>query len=229
MRSLACFFVLSLFVLSTSMLNAQEGPGPVDPEYMGVAYGNTADYSYSAIVLNGPGIPYYPHSRRDLIFKFRGAGKSVIRASRGLSWGCYLQFLTTSDFSYDAYPQVRMHIDENGRVGIGTVNPSHTLTVNGTVRAKEVLVDVNIGADHVFNSGYNLKDLSEVKSFIEENKHLPDIPSEKEMQEKGLNMNEFQIKLLQKIEELTLYVIKQQKEMDEQQKEIYKLKQQIEK
>ena len=85
------------------------------------------------------------------------------------------------------------------------------LDIAGTVRAKEVKVEINAGADHVFNPDYDLKPLSEVEEFIRENKHLPEVPSEQQMQTQGLNMNEFQIKLLQKIEELTLYVIQQEK------------------
>lgn len=85
------------------------------------------------------------------------------------------------------------------------------LDVAGTIRAKEVKVEINAGADHVFNHKYDLKPLSDVEEFIKENKHLPEIPSEQQMQAEGLNMNEFQIKLLQKIVELTLYVIQQEK------------------
>lgn len=98
------------------------------------------------------------------------------------------------------------------------------LTVAGQINAREIQVTVNAGADYVFHPEYNLKDLSEVKTFIDKNKHLPDIPSEKEMQDNGLNMNEFQIKLLQKIEELTLYTIQQQKMIEDLQLEIKGIK-----
>lgn len=81
--------------------------------------------------------------------------------------------------------------------------------------AEEVTIQVGAGADFVFQEDYNLKALSELESFIQENKHLPEIPSEKQMQEEGLSVNEFQIKLLQKIEELTLYSIQQEKRIRE--------------
>lgn len=178
----------------------------------GLTIGSKDDNTYSALVINGPNIPFYEANKRDIVFKFRAAGTSHIRALRGGSWGTFLQFMTTGEDLQD--PIVRMHIDEHGLVGINTTNPSHTLTVNGTIRSKEILVDVKAGADHVFHPEYALKELSEVKSYIDENKHLPDIPSESQMQKEGLNVNEFQIKLLQKIEELTLYVIQLKSEID---------------
>lgn len=94
-------------------------------------------------------------------------------------------------------------------------NIQGNLSITGTVLAREVKVEITAGADHVFHESYNLKPLSEVEQFVQENKHLPEIPSEKQMQEEGLNMNEFQIKLLQKIEELTLYTIELRKEVDQ--------------
>jgi hypothetical protein len=114
--------------------------------------------------------------------------------------------------SLTAQPGANNYIN-SGKVGIGTSTPTELLEVAGTIRAREVKVEVNAGADHVFKSDYNLLKLEEVEAFVKENKHLPEIPSEKEMQENGLSVNEFQIKLLQKIEELTLYVIDLEKQV----------------
>ena len=97
----------------------------------------------------------------------------------------------------------------NGNVGIGTTNPSYKLDVNGTIRANEIIVNTT-GADFVFAEDYKLRPLSEVKTFIQENKHLPEIKSAQEMQENGVGINELQTQLLQKIEELTLYIIQQE-------------------
>lgn len=88
-------------------------------------------------------------------------------------------------------------------------------------------IRVNAGADFVFSPDYQLKPLSEVEAFVKENKHLPEIPSEKQMVENGLNVNEMQIKLLLKIEELTLYVIEQNKQNKDLQKQIDELKEQL--
>lgn len=117
-------------------------------------------------------------------------------------------------------------IKGNGFVGIGTDTPDHLLTVKGTIHAREVLVDLNGPlADYVFEPDYALMPLSEVESFVKANKHLPEIPSAAEVKENGLNMGEMQNKLLQKIEELTLYVIELQKTNEKQNAEIEALKQ----
>ncbi len=107
-----------------------------------------------------------------------------------------------------------------GNVGIGTENPQSKLDVRGKITASEVEIKVISGADFVFQPDYNLMPLSEVESFVKENQHLPEIPSEKEMVENGVNVNDMQIKLLQKIEELTLYVIEQEKQNKKLQEQI---------
>ena len=99
----------------------------------------------------------------------------------------------------------------NGNVGIGTRSPIYELTVNGTIRAKEIIVDTG-WSDFVFEKEYKLPPLNEVEKFIIENKHLPGIPSEAEVKEKGVSVGNISSKLLQKIEELTLYVINLKKE-----------------
>ncbi|MDL2323154.1 SlyX family protein [Bacteroidales bacterium OttesenSCG-928-A17] len=99
------------------------------------------------------------------------------------------------------------------------------LDLAGTIRAKEVRIEAaGNWPDFVFSEEYNLPSLTEVKKHIDEKKHLPGIPSEEEVKENGINMGEMQAKLLQKIEELTLYVIEQQKTIDELSKEVRELK-----
>lgn len=112
----------------------------------------------------------------------------------------------------------------SGNVGVGTTNPLYKLDVRGTMRAYEVIVDNVTGADFVFGKDYNLRPLNEVNAYIQQNQHLPEIPSAKEMQENGVNMNELQIQLLQKVEELTLYIIQQEKEIQELKNQIQQSK-----
>nr|WP_315176509.1 hypothetical protein [uncultured Flavobacterium sp.] len=108
----------------------------------------------------------------------------------------------------------------NGNVGIGTSNPTSKLTVAGNINSREVKVSVDAGADFVFEKDYALPSLQEVEKFVTENKHLPEIASAKDMQKEGINLSEMNIKLLQKIEELTLYLIEQQKDIEMLKKEL---------
>jgi len=108
-------------------------------------------------------------------------------------------------------------IYNGGNVGIGSSPAADwKLSVNGKIRAKEVKVETG-WADFVFEKDYDLPDLSEVEKHINEKGHLKDIPSAEEVAENGINMGEIQARLLQKIEELTLYTIAQEKQLKEQQ------------
>lgn len=122
--------------------------------------------------------------------------------------------------------QYRMGINTNGNVGIGTDNPQNKLDVVGTIRATEVKVETG-WADFVFDKEYKLRSLEEVKAHIDEYKHLPDIPSEAEVKENGVSLGEMQAKLLQKIEELTLYVIELKEENQQIKKENQEIKQKL--
>jgi hypothetical protein len=120
----------------------------------------------------------------------------------------------------------RMIVNEAGNVGIGTSAPgAYKLAVNGTVRAKEVVVETTGWSDYVFADDYDLRPLSEVESHIKAHRHLPGIPSAAQVAEHGVNVGEMQAKLLAKIEELTLHQIQQEKRMSalEEQNRILKV------
>ncbi len=110
-----------------------------------------------------------------------------------------------------------------GNVGIGTTTPDAKLAVNGNIHTKEVKVDLIGWSDFVFEDSYKLPTLKEVEQHIKEKGHLKDIPSAEEVKKEGIYLGEMDSKLLQKIEELMLYTIKQQKEIETQFRKIEKL------
>jgi len=108
-----------------------------------------------------------------------------------------------------------IYINAAGNVGIGTTAPSEKLSINGNVKCKQVEVTLTGWSDFVFEDDYSLMSLAEVDAFIRKNKHLPGVPSAKEVIGNGNNLGEMDAILLQKIEELTLYVIELKKENEE--------------
>ncbi len=112
----------------------------------------------------------------------------------------------------------------NGNVGIGVADPSEQLEVNGTIRSKKVKVEATGWPDYVFAPSYELRALSEVEDHIKENGHLPEVPSAKEIEEKGLDLGVMDATLLKKVEELTLYLIDMKKEIEVLKKENRELK-----
>ncbi|GHV30232.1 hypothetical protein FACS1894177_02450 [Bacteroidia bacterium] len=127
---------------------------------------------------------------------YYGHNNSAINFWRGgYQWGGWITFDV-----YDGSPMAKLS--------------HYGLEVNGVVKAKEILISNTNWADFVFGDDYRLPSLNDVKLHINENKHLPGIPSEAEVKENGVNLGDMQVKLLQKIEELTLYTIQQQEMID---------------
>ncbi|KZS41432.1 hypothetical protein AWE51_22275 [Aquimarina aggregata] len=113
------------------------------------------------------------------------------------------------------YGKDQITIKTNGNVGIGTTIPDARLAVKGSIHAEEVKIDLSVPApDYVFKKDYSLLSIKEVEKHIKENGHLPNIPSAKTMENDGVELGIMNMKLLEKIEELTLYTIAQQKEIE---------------
>lgn len=110
-----------------------------------------------------------------------------------------------------------------GNVGIGTTNPTEELSVNGTIRSKEIICEVAPWPDYVFESDYALKPLEDLAVYIEKEGHLPNIPSAEEVHENGVTLAKMNALLLEKIEELTLYTLQQQQQLETQQAQIEQL------
>jgi hypothetical protein len=148
------------------------------------------------------------------------AKTAIIETGYNNQVGDFTDVKVAGNATNDAY----IRIVKGGNVGIGTTNPTSKLTVKGDIHSREVKVTVEAGADFVFAEDYDLPSLDSVHQYIKENKHLPEIASASEMKKDGINLSEMNIKLLQKVEELTLYTIEQEKKNNIQSKEIETLK-----
>ncbi|PWL30058.1 hypothetical protein [uncultured Roseivirga sp.] len=123
----------------------------------------------------------------------------------------------------NSHSQIFFSVEANGRIGVGTTMPRERLEVNGNaliqgnLESKKVKVTAQPGSvpDYVFSKNYELKTLNEVEDFIKANSHLPNIPNAKEIETNGQDVGELQLKLLEKIEELMLYTIKQEKTIEQ--------------
>lgn len=153
--------------------------------------------------------------------KFEGAtGKLVIWPYynyNGNNYGALLDSINAAESSYMPMALIGSTLNLNtnggsinlngGNVGIGTTNPQHLLSVSGTIQAKEVIVNTG-WSDYVFAPTYHLRSLESTAAYVKEHRHLPDMPSEAEVKEKGVSVGEVESKLLAKVEELTLQMIK---------------------
>lgn len=175
--------------------------------------GITLSWNTYRVGLNG-GKSKYPVIRE---INDRWPSSFIMQGSGGV-------IIATSHAKSDLIPPTRLIIKPDGNVGIGTTNPQSELAVNGRISAKEIACQPKGWADKVFKDSYNLKSLKELESYINEYQHLPDIPSESEVLKNGINLGEMQAKLLQKIEELTLYMIELEKKNSLLENEIISIK-----
>lgn len=149
----------------------------------------------------------------DAIFRGNSSGSMIIANEKNGN----IKF-ETGNFTEAGSAKIQMMIDNVGNIGIGTgstaLNPLEKLAVNGLIHTKEVKVDLLNWPDYVFDKEYNLMPLSELEVAIKTSKHLPEIPSAKEVEVQGVLLGDMNKKLLQKVEELTLYIIQMNKEIE---------------
>lgn len=137
----------------------------------------------------------------------------------------YIDFKGSANTSSDFNGRIK-YIDGDGFY-MSSAGPN-TLNVNGRLRAKEIKVELGgYWADYVFAKDYKLRTLPEVEAFLKENHHLPNIPSAAIVESEGLDVASMMAKQMEKIEELTLYMIDMNKKVENLQRENEQLKQQI--
>lgn len=141
----------------------------------------------------------------------------------GISWLGYvpIEVRTYGNVAYEKTNQPCFtNIQDSGKVySMQTyygMNRS-TFEVAGNIRAKEVKVELENWPDYVFTADYKLPSLTSVKAFITKNGHLPNIPAAAEVHDQGVALGDISAKLLQKIEELTLYTLQQEAKLQQQQ------------
>ncbi|MFH6983759.1 hypothetical protein [Marinoscillum luteum] len=156
-----------------------------------------------------------------------GSNALMIFDSRQINGSSHSAISARPLFQWSNFTDAKMTMLANGNLGLGTESPDSKLAVNGTIHTKEVRVDLNGWSDFVFANDYKLPTLKEVETYISENKHLPEIPSEAEVSENGINLGEMNAKLLQKIEELTLYMIDMNRRMNQLETENTELKEKV--
>ena len=115
---------------------------------------------------------------------------------------------------------VIMNLNNNGNLGLGVTNATERLSVNGNVRAKEVKVEATNWPDYVFGDEYTIMPLDSLEAYIKSEKHLPEMPSAAIVESQGISLGEMNKMLLKKVEELTLHVIEKDHQINNQQKKM---------
>lgn len=219
----ACLTVLALSVdaqwstAGTHIYNTNSGGvgiGTLSP--LGLLQVGAKSIGYGSIVMNDAGNSTALAS----IDLYGGYTKWATFSSDNLTGKVVVGNMQAYPFSLQTNGTDRLYIDAEGKIGIGVSLPSEKLSVagnvavNGVISTRKIIVKQVGWSDYVFQKGYKLKSISSLEKFINENGHLPDVPSAKEVEEKGISVGDNQALLLKKIEELTLYIIQQQKEIE---------------
>ncbi|MCX6317304.1 MAG: hypothetical protein NTW29_08435 [Bacteroidetes bacterium] len=183
----------------------------------------------------GIGTPYLPNRKLELYkgrmlfsgaqdpgnniyagIEFTNGTGSTLRGFMGMMNDNYIGFYGYGGANFGMVMNVA-----TGNVGIGTTSPANKLSVNGDIRSREVTVEIVNWPDYVFHDQYTLPDLATTSQYIATHKHLPGVPAAAEIEKNGLQLGDMQKRMMEKIEELTLYIIRQQQEIDQLKKIIH--------
>lgn len=203
------------------------GVGMTQPEFRMDIYGRTTNMLRMGVndgndltfdVASGTGLANIVGGAKKLsssAYHYTGTrGASRIQLHDGM-----LRFYTSNSITGTTNQEVTWSLgvvqDKDGKVGIGTeMMGSHKLAVEGSIGAREVLVETGEWSDFVFAEDYELMPLKELRKYIQKNHHLPEIPSEAEVIANGVELGKMNQLLLQKIEELTLYILAQEERIE---------------
>lgn len=217
---------------SEAKLQVHEPAG--NTQFIAAAGSNLPGFS-AFVPVSSPSIGF--NVRYQSGYKFMGAGyASMWQFSPSLGRLYYYYSSTTGAADGNASLAFGLVIDSNGRLGIGTSIPTaplhvtgnvvfgssaispatgYKVSIDGKVICEEMRVQLNAAwPDYVFAKNYRLKSLGELEYFISQNNHLPNMPSAKEVEKSGFDVGDMNKRLLEKVEELTLYVIQLKKEID---------------
>jgi hypothetical protein len=190
--------------------NGNVGVGTTNPTAR-LDVNGTANFSNSILLSGGSGT-----ATSKIGFNADGNNYFIQGITNGIQYSPY----SVGNFSFTSGSGNWKFV--NGSVNIGATNmpANYKLAVGGDVIAERVVVKLQANwPDYVFKTGYSLRPLSEVEAFVRTNNHLPDVPSEAEIKEKGIDMEQMNATLLKKVEELTLYLIDIKKENIEMKKQ----------
>ncbi len=184
------------------------------------------NYAGGALILKSGDVQANDKFNQASIITERGTtGTAMFSVQRRFNNAYNGQLLDYSDISgwnfytaggrTEAGTTTKFTINPSGNIGIGTTDTKgYKLAVNGDVIAERVVVKLQTNwPDYVFKKTYGLRPLEQVEQFINQNSHLPEVPSAQEVTDKGIDVGAMNAKLLQKVEELTLYLIEQNKEI----------------
>lgn len=225
--------VMTMKGTTTTVNNSLGQPTPLYGALVGI--GNTSpvadlDLSYDGLVDNftdhmttattgapnklclwrGSGVYYGMGTTTNTVNYFSGANHSFYTQASSTANRALAGFISTQGMG----------------VGVTAIPAGYAFAVGGKMIAKELKITATTLPDYVFSPAYRLRPLAEVDTYIQENGHLPEVPSAVEVAHAGgINVSEMQATLLKKVEELTLYVIEQHKQLESQQQQLEQVKQ----